>query len=85
MKSVTINKIERARNKTIGKLVWNGKDLTSDPPENLLLLRLVDQKVMDIEKHELIFFKDDPDRWLEMLQYQYRSPYFNAGPVEEEQ
>jgi hypothetical protein len=73
-----------AEAETKGTLIYNDETdkITLDPPDSTLLLRVMKEKLQIFG--EFIDAKEEPRKFIENLQKQYRSPYLSAdAPVED--
>jgi hypothetical protein len=69
--------IHEGKNQT-GTIGWNGRHYVVSPPDDTTLLEILGESLLDPQTQDVVG-SDDPERFLNCLQFQYRSPYFRAS------
>jgi hypothetical protein len=72
--------------KTLGKVTWDGLAISVEPNQLWLHEVIGEPVLLPGEKGpEKIFSKDDPEKFLKSLKFQYKSAYFSASDASEEE
>jgi hypothetical protein len=76
MAKVDIHRLDEQGNDIVaGSFLWDGQQLTMDPPDSELLQEILED---EIPVGPSRFTKDEPEDFLHALHFQYRSAYLRA-------
>ena len=83
MKTVQFHTLDDAgRDKMIGSIAWDGRQLVLDPPDSELLREVLAEPVRDHRTKTVLRATENPDGWLDALRFSFRSSHLRATAPE---